>query len=84
MIAAGVILTATSKVFDLVKEEELHGTASAPLEIPPGAVVVPGSRPVSNASAFAREHGLLQSCALIVKYRDGKTDAKTALEDALR
>jgi 2,3,4,5-tetrahydropyridine-2-carboxylate N-succinyltransferase len=50
--------------------------------IPPGAVVVPGSRPV--AGAFAAEHGLHVATPLIVKYRDGKTDAKATLEGALR
>jgi 2,3,4,5-tetrahydropyridine-2-carboxylate N-succinyltransferase len=45
-------------------------------------VVVPGTRPTS--SAWARERGLSQACALIVKIRDERTDRATALEDALR
>jgi 2,3,4,5-tetrahydropyridine-2-carboxylate N-succinyltransferase len=56
--------------------------AGQPLEIPANAVVIPGSRSID--SSFGREHGLSISTPLIVKYRDEKTDAKTALEDALR
>jgi 2,3,4,5-tetrahydropyridine-2-carboxylate N-succinyltransferase len=82
VLAAGTILTATTHVFDLVHEREISGTRAAPLEIPPGAVVVPGTRP--PASVWARERALAMDCALIVKYRDASTDRATALEDALR
>jgi len=82
VLAAGVILAAGSVVYDLIGECELRGTPERPLEIPPRAVVIPGSRAV--AGPFAREHGLAASCALIVKYRDARTDAATALEEALR
>ena len=82
VIAAGVVLTAGTTVYDTVREEELRGTRDAPLEIPENAVVVPGTRPAS--SDWARERGLAQACALIVKYRDERTDRATALEDALR
>jgi len=87
VLGAGVILTGSSKVFDLVEERELSGTSEAPLEIPENAVVVPGSRPVTEHRAFdlwATHRHLHVACALIVKYRDAKTDARTALEDALR
>ncbi|HET7028902.1 MAG TPA: 2,3,4,5-tetrahydropyridine-2,6-dicarboxylate N-succinyltransferase [Candidatus Limnocylindrales bacterium] len=82
VIGAGVVLTGTSRVFDVVGERELRGTPDAPLVIPPGAVVVPGSRPV--AGAWAATHGLSIATALIVKQRDAGTDARTALESALR
>ena len=82
VIAAGVVLTATTPVFDLVRERELRGTREAPLSIPARAVVVPGTRPANGN--FARERGLQVGCALIVKYRDERTDAATALEGALR
>jgi len=82
VLAAGVILTSGTVVYDLVNESELRGTREAPLEIPERAVVVPGSRPVS--SAWGKERGLSAACALIVKYRDEKTDRATALEEALR
>ena len=82
VIAAGVILTAKTPIYDLVQEELLVSSPSAPLEVPARAVVVPGSRPASGE--WARQQGLAQACALIVKYRDESTDAATALEDALR
>ncbi len=82
VIAAGVVLTASTPVFDLVNQRELRGTREAPLEIPERAVVVPGTRPVSTA--WGANLGLHAACALIVKYRDAKTDRATALESALR
>jgi 2,3,4,5-tetrahydropyridine-2-carboxylate N-succinyltransferase len=82
VLGAGVLLTATTRVFDLSRERELEGTAEHPLEIPEDAVLVPGARAADGA--FARERGLALACALIVKYRDARTDARTALEDALR
>ena len=82
VLAAGVNLTASTKLYDTVNETVLRGTGEDPLEVPAGAVVVPGSRPVD--SDFGREHGLSLYAPIIVKYRDAKTDAATVLEDALR
>jgi 2,3,4,5-tetrahydropyridine-2,6-dicarboxylate N-succinyltransferase len=82
VIGAGVILTGTSRVYDLVEERERHGTAEAPLVIPPNVVVVPGSRALPGA--WAQERGLSVAIALIVKRRDAGTAARVALEDALR
>lgn len=82
VLAAGVVLTATTPVYDLVNERELRGTREEPLEVPENAVVVPGSRPVGTA--WGREQSLGVDCALIVKTRDESTDRATALEDALR
>ncbi|MEM7403060.1 MAG: 2,3,4,5-tetrahydropyridine-2,6-dicarboxylate N-succinyltransferase [Myxococcota bacterium] len=79
VIAAGVVLTASTKVYDLVHERVLTGPR---LEIPERAVVVQGSRPA--AGAFAGSHGVQLAAAVIVKYRDEATDAKTVLEQALR
>jgi 2,3,4,5-tetrahydropyridine-2-carboxylate N-succinyltransferase len=76
VLAAGVVLTAATVVHDLVHGREVRG------EIPAGAVVVPGSRPASGA--WAQQRGLQVSSPLIVKYRDERTDAATALESALR
>jgi 2,3,4,5-tetrahydropyridine-2-carboxylate N-succinyltransferase len=76
------VLASGTVVYDCVNERELRGTRESPLEIPAGAVVVPGTRPANGA--FAREHHLAVTCALIVKYRDEKTDRATALEQALR
>jgi 2,3,4,5-tetrahydropyridine-2-carboxylate N-succinyltransferase len=82
VLASGVILASGTVVYDLVNERELRGTRESPLEIPVGAVVVPGSRAATGS--FAEKHGLSVQCALIVKYRDEKTDRATALEQALR
>lgn len=82
VLAPGVILTGSTRVFDLVHERIIARDEGAPLEIPAGAVVVPGSRPVS--SAFGTQHGLSLYAPVIVKYRDSSTDASTSLETALR
>jgi 2,3,4,5-tetrahydropyridine-2-carboxylate N-succinyltransferase len=82
VLAAGVILTRGTPVYDLVKERVLTGTADAPLEIPEGAVVVPGARAVT--SDWGTQHGLSLQTPVIVKYRDEKTDLATALEGWLR
>lgn len=82
VLAAGVQLTASTVVYDLVHETTLRAGPDEPLSIPEGAVVVPGSRPASGG--FAAEHGVHLYTPVIVKYRDEKTDAATALEGALR
>lgn len=82
VIGAGTIITGQSRLVDLVDERELRGTPESPLVVPPGAVVVPGTRPAS--SPWAREQGVSVSVPIIVKYRDEGTDARVALEDALR
>ena len=83
VVGAGTILTASIPVYDLVRKETLRSAPGSPLTIPENAVVVPGTRPLTS-SDFAQERGLQISCALIIKYRDDKTDAATALETALR
>lgn len=82
VIAAGTVLTASTPVYDLVREEVLRGSADEPLTVPEGAVVVPGSRPAGGA--FAGSEGIHLYTPVIVKYRDPDTDAATALEEALR
>jgi 2,3,4,5-tetrahydropyridine-2-carboxylate N-succinyltransferase len=82
VIGAGVTLTGTSRIYDLVNERVLEGSTGEPLVIPPGAVVVPGGRPVDGH--FGARNGLTISTALVVKYRDAGTDARVALEAALR
>ena len=83
VLAAGVILTGSSVVYDLPNEREIRATETAPLIIPENAVLVPGTRRIAN-NEYAVGLGLSVSASIIVKYRDSKTDAKTALEKVLR
>ena len=82
VLGAGVILTRATPVYDLVRETVYRGRADAPLEIPAGAVVVPGARRVG--SGWGAEQSLALQTPIIVKYRDEKTDVATALEQWLR
>jgi 2,3,4,5-tetrahydropyridine-2,6-dicarboxylate N-succinyltransferase len=82
VLGSGVILTASTKVYDLVNERIIQSTKDSPLEIPESAVIIPGSRQVK--SVFGKEHGLSIASPMIIKYRDEKTDGRTALEEALR
>lgn len=82
VLASGVILTGSTPVFDLVKEKIYKRDGEKPLEIPAGAVVVPGARKVTGD--FGRAHDLSLYAPMIVKYRDDKTDAAVRLEDYLR
>ena len=82
VIGAGVVLTGSTPVYDVVRGQIYRRTAERPLEIPFGAVVVPGSRPMKGE--FAEQHRLEIATPMIVKYRDEKTDSSTALEEALR
>jgi 2,3,4,5-tetrahydropyridine-2-carboxylate N-succinyltransferase len=82
VLAPGTILTRGTPVFDLVSREVLRATPELPLIIPENAVVVPGSRSVSKGKGA--EWGLSLYAPVIVKYRDEKTSASTALEELLR
>jgi 2,3,4,5-tetrahydropyridine-2-carboxylate N-succinyltransferase len=82
VLAAGVVLTRGTPVFDLVNERVYRAEAGRPLEIPQAAVVVPGARTVRGTWAAAE--GLSLQTPVIVKYRDEKTDLATALEQWLR
>ena len=82
VLAAGVILTRGTPVYDLPNNTILKATADTPLIIPSGAVVVAGSRAIQSGPG--KELGLSVYTPIIVKYRDEKTDLSTALEDLLR
>jgi 2,3,4,5-tetrahydropyridine-2-carboxylate N-succinyltransferase len=82
VLASGTILTRGTPVFDLVTGEVLRATTELPLIVPENAVVVPGSRAVTKGKGH--EWGLSLYAAVIVKYRDDKTDLSTTLEDLLR
>jgi len=82
VLATGTTLTGSTPVYDLVKNQIYQRKADAQLEIPAGAVVVPGARAIQNEPG--RSWGLSLYAAIIVKYRDNKTDAAVQLEDYLR
>ncbi len=78
VIAPGVTLSKSIPVYDAVKEEiRERGT-----EIPEGAVVIPGTRPMKGE--WAQKEGLSMACPIIVKYRDEGSNASLELEDTLR
>lgn len=82
VLGAGVILTASTPVYDVVRGQIYRWTEDAPLEIPAGAVVVPGARALREGRGA--EWGLSLQTPVIVKYRDGRTDASAVLESVLR
>ena len=82
VLAAGVVLTRGTPVFDLVRETVYKATGDAPLEIPQAAVVVPGARAIRSGWGAEQQLGL--QAPVIVKYRDEKTDLATTLESWLR
>ncbi|PYX97929.1 MAG: 2,3,4,5-tetrahydropyridine-2,6-dicarboxylate N-succinyltransferase [Acidobacteria bacterium] len=82
VLGAGTILTRSTPVYDLIKGTVLRSSSTKPLEIPEGAVVVPGSRAVTRGKG--QEWGLSLYTPVIVKYRDDKTDQSIELEELLR
>ncbi|HVF87781.1 MAG TPA: 2,3,4,5-tetrahydropyridine-2,6-dicarboxylate N-succinyltransferase [Pyrinomonadaceae bacterium] len=82
VLAPGTILTGATPIYDIVRGEIYRRTDETPLEIPAGAVVVPGSRAIENERG--RAWGLSLYAPVIVKYRDEKTDRAVQLEDYLR
>jgi len=82
VIGAGVVLTRGTPVFDLPRETVHRAADGKPLVIPEGAVVVPGARAVKGE--WGQAQGISLQTPVIVKYRDEKTDAATALESWLR
>jgi 2,3,4,5-tetrahydropyridine-2-carboxylate N-succinyltransferase len=75
VIAPGVILSASIPIYDNVNKTVYKR------EIPKRAIVVPGSRMATNSEWTG---GLYIGCAVIVKYRDDKTDKSLRLEEFLR
>jgi 2,3,4,5-tetrahydropyridine-2,6-dicarboxylate N-succinyltransferase len=82
VIGAGAILTGSTPIYDLPNERIIKPEGGAPLVVPEGAVVVPGSRAVTQG--MGPKWGLSLSTPVIVKYRDEKTDARTNLEQWVR
>src|SRR5262249_30995932 len=82
VLGTGTILNRSIPVYDLVKDAVYTASGDQPLIIPEEAIVVPGARAASQA--LGRQHGLSLQAAVIVKYRDAKTEARVRLEDLLR
>jgi 2,3,4,5-tetrahydropyridine-2,6-dicarboxylate N-succinyltransferase len=82
ILAAGVILTGSTPIFDAVRGEIYRRAGDKPLEVPPGAVVLPGSRAITVGAA--KEWGLSVYAPVIIKYRDEKTETSVKLEEFLR
>lgn len=82
VLASGVTLTGSTPIYDLPNERIIEPQSGQPLVVPEGAVVVPGSRPVRSGKGH--EWGLSVATPIIVKYRDERTDARTALEQWIR
>jgi 2,3,4,5-tetrahydropyridine-2-carboxylate N-succinyltransferase len=82
VLGTGTILNRSIPVYDLIRDTIYTATETEPLIIPEEAIVVPGSRAVSHASGA--KWGLSLQAAVIVKYRDSKTDSRIQLEDLLR
>jgi 2,3,4,5-tetrahydropyridine-2,6-dicarboxylate N-succinyltransferase len=82
VLGAGTILTRSTPVYDIVREQVYRSSAESPLVIPENAVVVPGSRAITKGKAA--DWGLSLYTPVIVKYRDEKTQSSIELEDLLR
>jgi 2,3,4,5-tetrahydropyridine-2-carboxylate N-succinyltransferase len=82
VLASGTILTRSTPLYDLPNGRIIEPAEGQPLVVPEGAVVVPGSRQINTGRA--REWGLSVATPIIVKYRDEKTSARTALEAWIR
>jgi 2,3,4,5-tetrahydropyridine-2,6-dicarboxylate N-succinyltransferase len=82
VLGTGTILNRSIPVYDLVRNKVYTASETEPLIIPEEAIVVPGSRAVTQHSGA--KWGLALQAAVIVKYRDAKTDARVQLEDLLR
>ena len=82
VLASGTVITASTPIYDLPNDRIIEPVAGSPMIVPEGAVVVPGSRPVT--SGRGREWGLSVATPIIVKYRDERTSARTALESWIR
>ena len=82
VIGTGVIINASTAIFDSTTGEYIRANENGQMVVPAGAVVVAGSRPISKGPGA--EQGIHLYCPVIVKYRDQKTAGSITLEDMLR
>ena len=78
VIASGTVITASTPIYDSVREKYLERDSGNSFTIPSAAVIVPGSRQLKSNPEFQ------VACPIIIKYRDNKTDKAVELEQALR
>jgi 2,3,4,5-tetrahydropyridine-2-carboxylate N-succinyltransferase len=75
VVAANVVLTASTPIIDVTGPQEVVHRGS----VPAGSVVIPGTRPKTFPA------GTYQlACALIIGQRKASTNRKTSLNDVLR
>lgn len=82
VIGTGVILNASTPVFDNTNGEFIKKTPDNSLTIPENAVVIAGSRPITSGKG--KENGIHLYCPVIIKYRDERTNNAVTLEELLR
>lgn len=82
VLGMGVHLASSTELHDLMQGGQIF-PEDGRLTVPEDAVVIPGTAPFKHGIP-GRMRGIQKQVAIIVKYRDSKTDAKTALEEALR
>ena len=82
VIGTGVIINASTAIYDATTGEYIRANENGQIVVPAGAVVVAGSRPISKGPGA--EQGIHLYCPVIVKYRDQKTAGSITLEDMLR
>lgn len=82
VIGSGVIITKGTAVYDATTGDYVPRSASGQTVVPSGAVVVSGSRPIGKGPG--KDAGIQIYTPVIVKYRDGRTDASVELESLLR
>jgi 2,3,4,5-tetrahydropyridine-2,6-dicarboxylate N-succinyltransferase len=82
VLGTGTILNRSTPLYDLVHNTIHRATEDEPLVVPEGAVVIAGSRAITNGPG--KDWGISVYTPVIVKYRDAKTDTRIQLEDLLR
>lgn len=82
VIGTGVVINASTAIYDAVNGGYIRANENGQIVVPAGAVVVAGSRPVTKGPGA--EQGIHLYCPVIVKYRDDKTSGSITLEDMLR
>lgn len=83
VIASGVVITASTALFDATTGAFVPRSEDGRVVVPPRAVVVSGSKPLLREGKPV-PGGIHLYCPVIVKYRDDKTEGSVQLEQLLR